>query len=293
LFTGVLYRPHSSAMRVFASCFVLTAALDIDQSASEFLQAGNDKCEQQCHAQGYTCKSCSNTNGASSYGHPSCAMGCYMGRLSNSQADCEKACKSHDGSCDVWTFRATLMSNCGPDSSCPGQNRRGSSVKECLVGCSQAGPYLSENEGLQYGADKQDVKLQNGPNFNIQDTLRVANNFRKTHGKKPMTWQSDKKNCADKVAVCHQAHGESSPDCAKYNCGGASGDFHANDYVDTVKRVIASAKAEGFPDCTGGHCAALLDYNSMVIGYDYTNFFATIRYYGKSATEDMAANVRV
>jgi len=279
-------------MRVFASCFVLTAALDTNQSASEFLQTGDGKCEQQCHAKGYTCNSVSNTNGGSTYGHPSCAMGCYMGRNSNTQADCEKVCKKYDGSCDVWTFRATLMYNCGSDSGCPGQNRRDSSVKECLIGCGQAGPYLSENEGLQHVADKQDVQLQNGPNFNIKDALSVANKFRKTHGKKPMTWQSDKKSCADNVAVYDSAHGEHSGE-GKYKCGGAAGDFNANDYVDTVNRVIASAKHEGCPDCSCGHCSALLDYNSMVIGYDYKNFFANIRYYGKSATDDMAANIAV
>jgi len=113
-----------------------------------------------------------------------------------------------------------------------------------------------------------------------------------------MTWHEDKWDCAGKVAEYDYAHGAHSGE-AKYNCGGeAVVDFGPNDqypnnyyYYEIIERIIASAKNEGCPDCSCGRCSALLDYDSMVIGYAYGPSFANVRYYNKSATEDMAAAV--
>jgi len=274
-------------MRLIFSCLTFGAAFSANQSASEFVEGDVAACVKSCHNKGYTCKAVTNDkNGGSSYGHPSCAMGCFMGSYRTTAKECKHDCNAHDGVC-YWTFRAAQMLTCAGDDTCPGQNRRSATNKECEIGCDLVGPYLGTNSE---DSAKQDLQLKNGPNFNIKDALSVANKFRQTHGKKPMTWRSDKKSCADKVAVYDATHSGSHPGGSVYNCGGAAGDFFASDYVDAINRVIRSAKEEGCPDCSCGHCSALLDHSSIVIGYDNTNFYANVRYYDKSSAVESAVD---
>merc|ERR1712166_697838 len=220
-------------------------------------------CEQQCQSSGYTCKSCTNTNCASSYNHPSCAMGCYMGHLSKTVQACESACDKGDNQCG-WTFRATVMSNCQGSDNCPNQNRRGSSNAECKAGCRQA--------------------TIRGPQMDSQAALQAVNRIRSRYGKAPMTWRADKKSCADKAAAYNSKHGPHK--CGidgVCKCGDrAAGDFNANDFVDAINRAYATRNSEGPADGTcdeRSHCGALLAYSSIVVGYDENNFLAVIQYY--------------
>lgn len=262
-------------MRVIVSCLTVGAAFSANQSSSEILQSGDGACEQSCYKKGYTCKAVvNNQNGASTYNHPSCAMGCYMGKNSYTAGDCKTECDKNDNTC-YWLFRATQMSNCGSDDNCPGQSRRGSTNAECKIGCDLAGPYLSTQ-----------LESTNGPVFDPAITLARVNQIRSQYGKGPATWNYVKQPCADKEAVYNSAHGAHS--CgSKCACGyRAAGDFNANDLLDAINRAYDSRKNEGKKDAnvcdTSSHCGALLQYNSITVGFDKNNFYAVIQYFDSS-----------
>jgi len=270
-----------------ASCLALVHCQDVFlaqnqlnlSTATEADVSRSSLCVQRCQSAGYTCGSCTNLktgedegrgnqNCGSSYNHPSCAMGCHMGQLSTNEKDCENECDKNDNQC-TWVFRATLMSNCGSGSGCPGQNRRDSSSYECKIGCRQA--FMGHNT--------------NGPQMNPTQALAQVNKIRAQNGKSPMTWRGDKKSCADKEATYNAAHGAHK--CGidgKCNCGRyAAGDFNANDLVDAINRAYATRFSEGPADgtCdTRSHCGALIsDAKGIVVGYDEEHAYAVIQYH--------------
>lgn len=160
------------------------------------------------------------------------------------------------------------MGNCQGNDNCPNQNRVGSSVEECKIGCRQA------FEGTN----------TNGPQMDPNEVLARVNQIRSHYGKSPMTWQTDKKSCADKAAAYNAVHGPHK--CGidgVCHCGDrAAGDFNANDLVDAIDRAYATRYTEGPRDgtCdTRSHCGALLEYDSIVVGYDEANFLAVIQYF--------------
>jgi len=255
-----------------ASCLVLAHCQDVFLAQSQLnlstTTESDSVCVQRCHSAGYTCKGCSNTNCASSYGHPSCAIGCHIGELSTSEKDCERQCDEHDGGECIWVFRATLIGKCQGDDNCPNQQRRGATNYECKIGCRQA--FTGHNN--------------NGPKMNPQQALAAVNRIRASYGKKPMTWRADKKACADKAATYNAAHGAHKCGIDKVcQCGiRAAGDFNANDITDAIIRAYDTRNHEGPADGTcdqQSHCGALLDFDSIAIGYDESHAYAVIYYF--------------
>lgn len=115
------------------------------------------------------------------------------------------------------------------------------------------------------------------------EVLAQVNQIRAKYGKTKMTYRTDKISCANKEAAYNAVHGA-------HKCGidgvckcgyKAAGDFNANDLVDAIVRAYATRNTEGNGTCDDkSHCGALLEYDSIVVGYyASTHYYAVIQYF--------------
>lgn len=86
-------------------------------------------CGDGCIAAGHCC-----TGLESSWQHPSCAMGCALGRESATIDACVAECHAADNKC-AWTISNLTGNNCG---SCASGCSAADGVGECVLGCELA-----------------------------------------------------------------------------------------------------------------------------------------------------------
>jgi len=92
-------------------------------------------CEQWCINAGHCCRGTT-----SSWSHPSCSMGCFVGSKASSVDECKKVCNGADEKC-AWSYAGVSFSNCGECNKDPGGVKdctASDGVAECLAGCEHA-----------------------------------------------------------------------------------------------------------------------------------------------------------
>lgn len=91
-------------------------------------------CERWCYDAGHCC-----VGRASSYGHPSCAMGCIAANYTANPDACAAVCRAHDSNktdqvC-AWSIGGVKMNNCV---NCPPGCSAKDGASECVKGCQHA-----------------------------------------------------------------------------------------------------------------------------------------------------------
>lgn len=83
-------------------------------------------CEGKCLQAGHCCQGT-----GSSYGQPSCAMGCIVANFTQGVADCQRVCRANSGKCQ-WSIEGVRMYQCG---GCPRGCDSSDGPFECEAGC--------------------------------------------------------------------------------------------------------------------------------------------------------------